>query len=88
MEHSLSDRTAEHCCICIPRRACVERLLTCVRPTNYFNDLWTSTSILSAYHFIHGLVRATCPMAEHKMHHVSVALSTIWSLPILSCVCA
>ena len=24
--------TAEHCCICIPGRACVERSLTCVRP--------------------------------------------------------
>ena len=25
--------TAEHCCICIPGRACVERLLTCLRPS-------------------------------------------------------
>ena len=25
-------RTAEHCCICIPARACVERFLNCVRP--------------------------------------------------------
>ena len=25
-------RTAKHCCICIPGRACVERSLTCVRP--------------------------------------------------------
>ena len=24
--------TAEHCCICIPGRACVERFVTCLRP--------------------------------------------------------
>ena len=26
------DWTAEHCCICIPRRACVERFVTCAPP--------------------------------------------------------
>ena len=30
--HDIAVRTAEHCCICIPGRACVERSLTCVQP--------------------------------------------------------
>ena len=28
----LKERSAEHCCICIPGRACVERFVTCVWP--------------------------------------------------------
>ena len=30
--HDIAVRSAEHCCIHIPGRACVERSLTCARP--------------------------------------------------------
>ena len=30
--HDIAVRTAEHCCIRIPGRACVECFVTCLRP--------------------------------------------------------